>query len=317
MRVTPRRRRRRRRQHEGVQRANVRALAAEKRFEVLVDWSRKEESKRLRAEDAAANCLEKLENNEREYNSQVAGLGEDITELSAALEEVNNACQKKHKDLLSREEQLLEMTKKLAVSEELSRSSTSESAALKSLCAKLEVELEGHRSRLKNVEMERAEEVRLGAAEAKALAREGRKLAEAVEEAENGRRRAEEGAKEERDKHDRRETELKAERDEAVRASRSLEARLQGFTQAEKATEGRTNLLVSENEELKRRLWAAESAAREREERALKAERRAQECERKNEDLNRMLDGLEDDVKGNAKASGSPSLLRYNIKPLY
>ena len=247
----------------------------------------------------------------------MAALNSEVTELSAALDEVNAACQRKHKELLAREEQLLGMTKRLAVSEEISRSSSSESAALKSLCAKLEVELEGSRSRLKTVERERSEEAKAAADEAKALAREGRKLAEAVEEAENGRRRAEERAKEERAKYERRGEELKLERDEAVRVSRSLEARLQGFSQAEKANESRANLLASENEELKRRLWASESAGKEREDRALKAERRAQETERKNDDLNRMLDGLEEDVRGNAKAGGSPSLLRYNIKPLY
>ena len=239
-------------------------------------------------------------------------------QLSAALDEVNATCHRKHKDLLSREEQLLSTSKKLAVSEELSRSSTSESSALKSLCAKLEVELEGVRSRLKTVERERAEEAKSAAEEVKALAREGRRLAQASEDADNERRREQVRSKEERSKLTSQSSALKVERDESLRVSRSLEARLQSHAQASKSTEGRLGLLLSENEELKRRLWSAESAAREREDRALKAERRAQECERKNEELNRMLDGLEDDVQGKAMAKGgSPSLLRYSVKPLY
>ena len=165
-----------------VNQANARATAAEKRFEILVDWSRKEESKRMVAEETVTRALEKMEKMERTYNEQVACLNSEVTELSDALDKVNATVVMKHKALVEKENELLECTKKLAVAEQLSRSSQSESVALKNLCGKVEVELEGTKSRLGTVEQAHMRDAAAMNEKVKGLAKENKRLSEQAEE---------------------------------------------------------------------------------------------------------------------------------------
>ncbi|GMH75252.1 hypothetical protein TL16_g12698 [Triparma laevis f. inornata] len=307
---------------EGVNAAVSRASAAEKRFEILVDWSRNEESKRLEMEQWRAAALQKMEEMERSSTENINVLNHEVRDLGEALDESNSIGKRLRKELTNKETQLIEITKKLAVAEELSRSSSSESAALKSLSSKLEIELEGTRSRLKTIERERAQESRAINEEVKMLTKDCRRHVNALEESESRFQSMVVRSRQEKEGFENVISGLRGEKDRCVRENRGLEGRLENVVKEEKGLEGRLDGLIRENEELKRQLWSVEKERREREEDVKKGGRRIRELEGKNEELNRIIDGLEEEGGGKRRSVGtggvgSPSLLRYDVKPLY
>ncbi|GMH54901.1 hypothetical protein TrRE_jg5539 [Triparma retinervis] len=302
--------------------ANARATAAEKRFEILVDWSRKEESKRMVAEETVTRALEKMERMERTYNEQVACLNSEVTELSDALDKVNATVVMKHKALVEKENELLECTKKLAVAEQLSRSSTSESVALKNLCGKIEVELEGTKSRLGSVEQAHMRDAAAMNEEVKGLAKDNKRLSEQAEEAIAGMGQQVGHWKKVNENNERKLMAMLQEKEEWARERRRLEGRMSQLGSSEKTYEEKIDFLANENEELKKKVWMLEQQIRDKDLKLRNQDSTNKDLLKKNESLNRMVDGLEDDMMGKSRATGmhqtnSPSLLRYDIKPVY
>jgi len=305
-----------------VNAANARATAAEKRFEILVDWSRKEESKRMVAEETVTRALEKMEKMERTYNDQVSRLNSEITELSDALEKSNSSAMAKHKALVDRENELLECTKKLAVAEQLSRTSQSESTALKNLCGKIEVELEGTKSRLGSVEQAHMRDGAAMSEEVKALAKENKRLSEQAEEAISGIGQQMGHWKKVNENNERKLMNLLQEKDEWGREKRRFESKFTTMVSNEKTFEERIDFLAAENEDLKKKMWLLEQQLRDKDLRLRNQDSENKDLLNKNESLNRMVDGLEDDMMGKSRATGmhpssSPSLLRYDVKPVF
>ena len=292
------------------------------RFEILVDWSRNEESKRLEMEEWRSSALQKMEETERSYSAQINALNHEVGVLGEALESSNLTNQRLKKDLETREAKLLETTKRLAVSEELSRSSTSECSALKSLSSKLEIELEGTRSRLKTVERERANELTKLEEEVKSLNVEIRRLSSEKDDAERGRREEEKRHGEETRRLEGEVGGRQKEVEGMRRQVKNLEGRVEGYSKNEKGLEARLDAVLQENEIMKRKVWEGEKSRRDADDLAARNERRVKELLGKNEELNRIIDGLEEEGGGKRRsmASGvgtSPSLLRYDVKPLY
>jgi len=305
-----------------VDAANARAAAAEKRFEILVDWSRKEESKRMVAEETVTRALEKMERMERTYNEQVSNMNSEITELSDALEKANTISMAKHKALLERENELLECTKRLAVAEQLSRTSQSETSALKNLCGKVEVELEGTKSRLASVEQAHLRDAAAMNEEVKGLARENKRVTEQAEEALGGMGQQAEHWRKVNDNNERKLMGVMQEKEEWGRERRRNEGKVATLAASERTFEERIEFLARENEDLKKKLWMLEQQGRDKDLRLRNQESENKDLLNKNESLNRMVDGLEDDMMGKSRASGlqaaaSPSLLRYDVKPVY
>jgi chromosome segregation ATPase len=118
-----------------------------------VDWSRKEESKRIVAEDTMREALDRLDEQEGRHEEEAGQLRRDCLALREALDASNEANAAKHRQLLEREAQYMEVSKELAVADKLATTCERESSALKHLCGKLEVELDGTKSRLKSVEV--------------------------------------------------------------------------------------------------------------------------------------------------------------------
>ena len=139
-------------ENNAVGEADARAASAEKRFEILVDWSRKEETKRMIAEETMRDAVARAEHLAMAFEESGGALKRDCAAMQEALDASNAGNLAKHKALLDREAQFLEQSKGLAVAEQLSASSRSENKALKNLCAKLEGEVEGTRGQLKSME---------------------------------------------------------------------------------------------------------------------------------------------------------------------
>jgi hypothetical protein len=116
-------------------------------------------------------------------------------------------------------------------------------------------------------------------------------------------------------------TELSLERDNAIRSVQSLENRLESISKSSSNNDTRINMVINENSDLKKKIWEAETLKRDADEKRVRCEKENKEVFRKNEELNRIIEGMEADILGkqrsNAGGLGSPSLLRYDIKPLY
>ena len=245
--------------------ANMRATAAEKRFEILVDWSRKEEAKRIVAEETTTRALEKLNHTERTYCEKVASLNSDLVAVTDGLEKANASGLAKHKALMEREAQLLECSKRLAVSEQLSKTSQSEALALKSLCGKIEVELEGTKSRLTTVERARARESAENADENKKLAREKERITQQADEATREMTVENQRLKRAMETMEKRIKEMEQDRGGHSGVVRQLEDKLAEAERRERGLEERLELLGREVGNLKEKLWRTEKSFRDRE----------------------------------------------------
>ena len=115
---------------------------------------------------------------------------------------------------------------------------------------------------------------------------------------------------------------LAAEGAEASRALKTAEARIVGLMNNERQYDSRLDGLAKENEDAKRIAWVADNAAKEAGSRAEEMRREVEKLMQKNDTLNRMVDGLEDDFKERTSrvgvsSTGSPSLLRYDVNPVF
>ncbi len=303
-----------------VDAAQARAVAAEKRFEILVDWSRKEESKRMVAEGELKQALQRLDEVERKNGQQVADLRRDLLEIEQALDSSNASNLEKHKALMDRETTILDLSKKLAVSEQISSSCQSESVALKNLTGKLEVELEGTKSRLASVEGLSLKSASEMGEELKRIQKEKNRLQGLVDEGEDEVKRIVDHWRRVNDGNERKIIGLLTEKEDLIKEVKTLESRLASILADEKRQDSRLELSQRENEDLKRKIWGLEAKIRDSEAREQRANKERDGLLEKNESLNKMVDGLEADFAGRLRYPqsdqiASPSLLRYNVKP--
>jgi len=297
-------------EYDAINRAESQARAAEKRFEILVDWSRKEESKRLILEDTMRDALEKIETTTREHDQETKSLRADCLSLQQALDTSNASNLQKHKALMTREAAFMDLSKTHVGAEQLATSCQSESLALKNLAGKLEVELEGTKSRLKSVEVSSGNHVsELGEA-LKMKEREGlqgaREIAHWKKSFENS---------------EHKNSALLNDNEELGRLVKAAEARVVSCMSNEKNNDQRLDMMMRGEEELKRSLWAAEERVRAARDEEDKKDKEIARLLQKNDSLNRMVDGLEEDFRvdnrGAGGGGGSPNLLRYDVNPAF
>jgi hypothetical protein len=300
--------------------ALAKAAAAEKRFMILVDWSRKEESKRAVAEESLREALMKIEQLVKEHEESGKGMKEDLTAMQKALEGSNAQNLAKHKDLMSSEAEIMELNKRLGVSEQLSKSAAGENLALKNLCGKLEVELEGTKNRLNSVESNFSGHV---SELSEALRSKERESGGYLREVEHWKKVYQEQLS--------RQERIGEEKEEVERRLASESERVRAYIAREKGWEEKVSTLQAENESMGRKLYEAEERTRRVMEERSGFTTEINVLKQKNESLNRMVDGLEDDfrMKRDTGAAldaggrvgvggvGSPSLLRYGFDTIF
>ncbi|GMI23755.1 hypothetical protein TeGR_g12166 [Tetraparma gracilis] len=290
-------------EQNAINEARSQQAAAEKRFEILVDWSRKEESKRIVAEDTMREALDRLDEQEGRHEEEAGQLRRDCLALREALDASNEANAAKHRQLLEREAQYMEVSKELAVADKLATTCERESSALKHLCGKLEVELDGTKSRLKSVEVSSSNHISEISESVKVLQRDNAGAARELEHWKKAYENSEHksGA-------------LLNDVEEAKRALKMSESRVAEVLGNQRQYEHKIDMLAKENDELKRQMWSSEKAMKDADARAQLQSKEVNKLLEKNESLNRMVDGLEDDFKERTRAGlGSPSLLKYDV----
>ena len=191
---------------------------------------------------------------------------------------------------MEREQQLTETIKNLAIADKLAQTSQNESSALKNLCGKLEVELEGTKSRLSSVEQAHVRECGAMGEEAKILARENRRVSEQVKDAEESSKNKVEHWK------------RIGEANEAKAESLSERNRVMGEELVELKSKvevlGKENRkfesMTAENENIKRQLWKLENDLREKEIKLQHGERTIDQLKNKNEEMHRVVERVDD-----------------------